>query len=52
MGVRASWFGQLGVIQNAYSYKVLDDPNSSTDDGTALTQYDYHGTKNQEWTFG
>ena len=47
MGVRDKY-----VIQNAYSYKVLDDANPSTDDGTVLIQYDYHGTANQEWTFG
>ena len=36
-------------IVNAYSGKVLDDPNFSTSDGTPIIQYQLNGGLNQQW---
>ncbi|MBV8231281.1 MAG: RICIN domain-containing protein, partial [Planctomycetaceae bacterium] len=36
-------------IQNVFSQKYLDDPGSSTSNGTAIIQYDFNGGLNQQW---
>jgi hypothetical protein len=38
-------------VANAYSAKVLDDPHSSTSNGTGMDQWQLNGGANQEWTF-
>jgi hypothetical protein len=38
-------------VQNASSKLVLDDPNSSTSNGTGIIQYHRDGGANQNWTF-
>jgi len=37
-------------IVNRKSGKVLDVPESSKEDGIQLTQWDYHGGANQQWS--
>jgi alpha-galactosidase len=39
------------TVQNSSSNQVLDDPNSSTSDGTKIIQYQPNGGANQKWTF-
>ena len=36
-------------IVNAYSGKVLDDPNFSTSNGTLIQQFQFNGGANQQW---
>ena len=38
-------------VVNASSCHVLDDPNSSTSNGTKIIQYQLNGGANQKWTF-
>ena len=37
-------------IQNVYTGKFLDDPNSSTSNLTGMIDYPYNGGTNQQWT--
>jgi hypothetical protein len=39
------------TVQNSSSNQVLDDPNSSTSNGTGIIQYHRDGGANQNWTF-
>jgi hypothetical protein len=36
-------------VFNAYSGKVLDDPNFSTSNGTPIIQFQLNGGRNQQW---
>jgi hypothetical protein len=38
-------------VANAYSGKVLDDPNFSTTNGTLIQQFQLNGGANQQWVF-
>ena len=38
-------------VVNAYSGDVLDDPNSSTSNGTTMDQWPINYATNQQWTF-
>ncbi|HJP77779.1 MAG TPA: RICIN domain-containing protein [Pseudonocardiaceae bacterium] len=38
-----------GSLYNPQSGKCLDDPNSSTTEGTQLQIYDCNGTNAQQW---
>ncbi len=44
-------FAGTHYLFNKYSGRVLENPNSSTANGTLMQQWGYTGAANQQWTF-
>jgi hypothetical protein len=51
LGVNPSASAFSGFVQNQASHQVLDDPGSSTANGTKIQQYPVNWGTNQEWAF-
>jgi len=50
-GVQTSTGTQTGNIVGAQSGRCIDDPNSSTTNGTQMQLFDCNGNANQRWTY-